>query len=230
MEKFSHQPYSSEDRLSVDNSALVMIDHQTGLLSACFDIPVEKLQKNILGLAQIGKMFKLPVVLTQGGYGGKNSGGPLMRGLVETFPDVPVIDRHFPNAYDDPNFRDAIKKTGKKKLIMAGCTFDYCLALPALHLAADGYEVYAVVDASGNWDMLTTQATMMRLNAAGVVLTNWVSVWGELHRDHNAENDAEVMGMMAEHLPALDFVTNNWMYSIGQYPDLELIRDEEPKN
>ena len=58
------EPYSSEDRLSKDNAALVMIDHQTGLLSACTDIPVERLRHNIIGLAQIGKLFELPIVLT----------------------------------------------------------------------------------------------------------------------------------------------------------------------
>ena len=72
------RPYTPDERLSADNAALVLIDHQTGLLSACKDIPVERLRHNILGLAKIGKLFGLPVVLTQGGYGGMNAGGPLM--------------------------------------------------------------------------------------------------------------------------------------------------------
>lgn len=220
--------YRSEDRLSPDNAALVMIDHQTGLLAACTDIPVDKLTHNIVALAEIGKIFNLPVVLTQGGYGGENAGGPLMHQLVEMFPDVPIISRHHPNAYDDPNFRQRIEQTGRKKLIMAGCTFDYCLALPAMNLVADGYDVYAVVDASGNWDMLTTQATMLRLVQAGVRLINWVCVWGELHRDHNNPEDRAVMQVMAEHMPGVGFITNNWMYDHQMYPDMSarLIRTE----
>lgn len=217
--------YRAEDRLSRDNAALVMIDHQTGLLSACADIPPPKLKHNILALAKLGKIFDLPVVLTQGGRGGKNAGGPLLRELVKMFPDVPVISRHYPNAYDDSNFREQIEQTGRKKLIMAGCTFDYCLALPAMHLAADGYDVYAVVDASGNWDMLSTQATMLRLNQAGVIVCNWVAVWGELHRDHDSPEDEEVMQVIAQHIPALDFVTNNWMYANSMYPDMNLIEE-----
>ena len=220
--------YPASERLSKDNAALIMIDHQTGLLSACRDFSPERLQANILGLASLGKMFGLPVVLTQGGYGGRSSGGPLLRGLVEMYPDTPVIDRHFPNAYDDPNFIGAVERTGRKKLVMAGCSFDYCLALPAMHLQADGYEVYAVVDASGNWDALTTQATMLRLQQAGVTVCNWVTVWGEIYRDHNSPEDPQVMGQLAQRYPALDWVTNNWMYAAGQYPDVELVRDEEP--
>jgi len=203
-----------------------MIDHQTGLLSSCRDIAPETLTNNIMALAQVGLFFKLPVVLTQGGRGGMNAGGPLLRELVEAFPDTPVIDRHFPNAYDDPNFRQAIQDTGRKKLIMAGCTFDYCLALPAMHLAADGYDVYAVVDASGNWDALTTQATMIRLAQAGVIVCNWVSVWGELHRDHDAPNDPEIMAVMAKAYPAMGWVANNWMYAQGKYPEQKLVRDK----
>ena len=215
--------YRSEDRLSKDNAALIMIDHQTGLLSACRDIPTPTLTHNIIALAKLGKIFNLPVVLTQGGHGGENAGGPLMRELVEMFADVPVIDRHHPNAYDDSRFREAIEATRRKKLIMAGCTFDYCLALPAMNLAADGYEVYAVVDASGNWDSLTTQATMLRLVQNGVTVINWVAVWGELHRDHNNPEDKEVMEVMANHIPALGMVTNNFMYAQGQYPDVKTI-------
>ena len=200
------KPYSSEDRLSKDNAALVMIDHQTGLLSACTDIPVERLRHNIIGLAQIGKLFELPIVLTQGRLWRIKCRGPLIAELTEIFPDTPIIDRHHPNAFDDPNFRSAIEATGRKKLILAGCTFDYCCALPALNLSAEGYDVYAVVDASGNWDTLTTQATMIRLAHHGVEVINWIAVWGELYRDHNSEMEQKVMGVMAHICQDLDLL------------------------
>lgn len=218
--------YSSDNRLSRDNAALVMIDHQTGLLSSCRDIAPETLTNNIIALASVAKFFDLPVVLTQGGRGGRSAGGPLLRELADMFPETPVIDRHFPNAWDDPNFRDKVAETGRRKLIMAGCTFDYCLALPAMHLAAEGYDVYAVVDASGNWDMLSTQATMIRLAANGVTVCNWVAVWGELHRDHDDPRDPEIMQVMAKAYPALGWVTNNWMFAQGQYPLQPLLHDK----
>lgn len=212
--------YRDDDRLTPENAALVMIDHQTGLLSACRDIPTEQLFSNIIALAKIGKAFGLPVVLTQGGHGGENAGGPLMRELIELFPDVPVIDRHHVNSYDDPKFRQAIKETGRKKLIMAGCTTDVCLAFPAMSAVADGYDVYAVIDASGNWDLLTTHAAMSRMSQAGVIVTNWVAIWGELLRDHEHPKDKELMQTVGEAIPALGMVTNNWMYAKGMYPQL----------
>lgn len=213
--------YKDSERLTPENAALVMIDHQTGLLSACRDIPTEQLHNNIVALAKIGKAFALPVVLTQGGHGGENSGGPLMRELVELFPDVSIVDRHHVNAYDDPKFRQAIKETNRKKLIMAGCTTDVCLAFPAMSAVADGYDVYAVIDASGNWDMLTTMCAVMRMQHAGVIPTNWVGIWGELLRDHENPLDQELMQYVGEAIPALGMVTNNWMYAKGMYPKVQ---------
>ncbi|WP_019506187.1 isochorismatase family protein [Pleurocapsa sp. PCC 7319] len=213
--------YHDEDRLTKDNATLILIDHQTGLLSACRDIATEKLRSNILALAKIGKVFDLPVILTQGGYGGENAGGPLIGELVEMFPNVPIIDRHHVNAYDDPNFREQIKQYGRKKLIMAGCTTDVCLAFPAMSAVADGYDVYAVIDASGNWDLLTTQAAMMRMSQAGVIVTNWAGIWGELLRDHHNPEDQPSMQVVGEHIPALGFITNNLMYAKGMYPNIE---------
>ena len=113
--------YTPAERLSADNAAHVLIDHQAGLLSARTDIPAQRLRHNILGLAKIGTLFGLPIVLTQGGYGGRTAGGPLLAEIIETFPDVPLVDCHFPRASDDMNFRSEIERAGRRKLIPAGC-------------------------------------------------------------------------------------------------------------
>lgn len=215
-------PYRDEDRLTPQNAALVMIDHQTGLLSACRDIPAEQLRANILALARIGKIFNLPVVLTQGGHGGKSVSGPLMHELVELFPEVQIVDRHHVNAYDDPTFRAALVQTGRRKLIMAGCTTDVCLTFPAISAAADGYDVYGVIDASGNWDLLTTQAAMIRMSQAGVIPTNWVAIWAELLRDHDAPQDAQVMEVLGDAIPAIGLIANTFMYAQGQFPPIQV--------
>lgn len=223
------RPYRQEDRLTKDNSVLVLIDPPDGLLSACRDLPTEQLRANIVALAKIGKVFGLPVVLTQGGYGGENGGGPLMRELLEIYPDEPAISRHQVSAYDDPNFRAALEATGRKKLIMAGCTTDVCLAFPAMAAAADGYDVYAVIDASGNWDHLTTFGAMMRMTQGGCVMANWVGIWGELLRSHKVAEDGPSMQVVAEGTPAMGFVANNWMFSKGMYPAYDEQRTEGPQ-
>lgn len=94
--------------------------------------------------------------------------------------------------------------------------------------AADGYDVYAVIDASGNWDMLTTQAAILRMNANGVTCVNWVAIWAELLRDHKNPLDHQLMQFVGEAIAPLGMVTNNWMYGKGMYPKRELIRDQQP--
>jgi nicotinamidase-related amidase len=121
------------------------------------------------------------VDLTTSGGDGQN--GPFMGELRAMFPKNEVVDRTLINAWDDPSFVNAVKKTGRKKLLMAGITTDVYLTFPALQAVAEGFDVYAILDASGTWNSLIEQAAMMRMAQAGVKLTTWVAVSAELQRD-----------------------------------------------
>ena len=93
------------------------------------DYSPAEFRNNVIGLAKLGKVFKLPTVLTTSLGQGPN--GPFIPEVVSMFPDVPVIDRPgIISAWDDPKFVAAIEKTGRKNLIMAGVTIDVCLASP----------------------------------------------------------------------------------------------------
>src|SRR5436190_3800518 len=134
--------------LSPENAALLMIDHQVGSMNfGISDISALELKNQTLLLAEAARAFDMPVILTASNPNGPN--GPIFPELVATLPGVPVIDRLLINAWSDPRFLAAVVKTGKKKLIMAGVSSDICLAFPAIGAARDGYDVYAVMDASG---------------------------------------------------------------------------------
>jgi len=100
------------------------------------------------------RAFGLPVILTASNPNGPN--GPIFPELIAALPEVPVIERLIINSWKDPRFVDAVKKTGRKKLIMAGVSTDVCLTLPAVSAVRDGYDVYAVVDASGTFSCRPT--------------------------------------------------------------------------
>lgn len=187
------------NRLSKDEAALLMIDHQAGLISLVQDFSPDDFKNNVLALANVGKFFNLPTVLTTSFDEGPN--GPLVPELKETFPDAPLIRRPGQiNAWDNEEFIDAVKATGRKQLIMAGVVTDVCLVFPALSAVEAGYEVFAVTDASGTFNKTVQQTSWTRMSAAGVQLINWFAVTCELHRDWR--NDMEGLGnLLSNHVP-----------------------------
>jgi nicotinamidase-related amidase len=186
-------------RLSKDNAALLMVDHQAGLISLVQDFAPSEFKNNVLALAACGKYFKLPTILTTSFEDGPN--GPIVPELKETFPDAPYVARPGNiNAWDNEDFVNAVKNTGRKQLIIAGVVTEICVAFPALSAIEAGYEVFVVTDASGTFNEVTRHAAWFRMQTAGVQLTNWFSVASELHRDWR--NDVEGLGaLLSNHLP-----------------------------
>ena len=141
----------SGGRLSVDDAAVLLIDHQAGLLSLVQDYSPDEFRNNVLALADTAKHFKLPTILTTSFENGPN--GVLMPELKAAFPDAPFIPRPGQiNAWDNEDFVAAVKATGRKQLIMAGVVTDVCVAFPALCALEEGYQVFVVVDASGTFN------------------------------------------------------------------------------
>jgi len=187
-------------RLSKEDSTVLLVDHQSGLISLVQDFTPDEFKNNVLALADLAKFFKLPTILTTSFEKGPN--GPLVPELKEMFPDAPYIARPGQiNAWDNDDFVSAIKKTGKKQLILAGVVTDVCVAFPALSAIEAGYDVYVVTDASGTFNPTVREAAWNRMSQSGVQLMNWFSVACELHRDWR--NDIEGLGkLLSNHLPA----------------------------
>src|SRR5919205_2426152 len=157
----------TKSRFSANDAALVMIDHQSGIMQLVHDYSPAEFRNNVIGLAKLGKVYKLPTVLSTSLGQGPN--GPFIPEVVNMFPDVSVIDRPgIISAWDDPNFVAAIEKTGRKNLIMAGVTIDVCLAFAAMQAVDAGYSVYGVVDASGALEVSIRENAVTRMKDHGV--------------------------------------------------------------
>lgn len=187
-------------RLSVENAAVLLIDHQAGLLSLVRDYTPDEFRNNVLALADIAKLYKLPTVLTTSFETGPN--GPIMPELKEMFPNAPYIPRPGQiNAWDNEDFVKAVQQAGRKQLLVAGVVTDVCVAFPALSALRDGYQVFVVTDASGTFNKSVRDAALIRMTQAGAIMTNWFAVACELQRDWR--NDAEGLAtLFANHLPA----------------------------
>jgi nicotinamidase-related amidase len=190
------KPYVKLDK---NNAAVLLVDHQAGLLSLVRDIDPDKFKNNVLALADLAKYFKLPTILTTSYENGPN--GPLMPELKALFPDAPYIARPGQiNAWDNDDFVKAIKATGKKQLIIAGVVTEVCVAFPALSALAEDFDVFVVTDASGTFNAISRDSAWQRMTLAGAQLLNWFAVACELHRDWR--NDVEGLGtLFANHIP-----------------------------
>lgn len=188
------------NKLSKDNAAVLLVDHQAGLLSLVRDFTPDEFKNNVLALADLAKFFELPTILTTSFEQGPN--GPLVPELKAMFPDAPYIARPGQiNAWDNADLVAAVKKTGRKQLIIAGVVTDVCVAFPALSAMEEGFEVFVVTDASGTFNTTVRDAAWSRMTQNGAQLMNWFSVACELHRDWR--NDIEGLGkLLSNHLPA----------------------------
>lgn len=186
-------------RLDKNNAAVLLVDHQSGLLSLVRDIDPDKFKNNVLALAALAKYFELPTILTTSFEQGPN--GPLVPELKEMFPNAPYIARPGQiNAWDNEDFVKAVKATGKKQLIIAGVVTEVCVAFPALSALEQGYEVFIVTDASGTFNAMTRDAAWNRMSTAGAQLMTWFGTACELHRDWR--NDIEGLGtLFSNHIP-----------------------------
>ncbi|KAJ5537515.1 hypothetical protein N7494_006994 [Penicillium frequentans] len=175
-------PVQAWNRLDKDNAALLVIDHQVGLASLVRDFGTNDFRNNMLGHAAIGNVFNLPTVLTTSSDVGPN--GLMLKEIVEMHPNATFVHRQGEvNAWDNADFRAAVRATGKKQLIIGGIVTEVCTAFLALSLIDEGYEVFANTDASGTFNERLADEANRRMEKAGVTLMGLFGIVCDLMRD-----------------------------------------------
>src|SRR5437899_10045059 len=157
------------ERLTPETAVLLLIDHQAGLVSGIRDLAPDEVRHNAVAFARAARVLGVPVVLTSTA---PMMWGPTLPELREALPGVENIERSVVNAWDEPRVRDAVTRTGRRKLLIGGITTHVCLAFPAMSAAADGYDVYALLDASGTWSDLLRVTAIDQMRQAGVTITS----------------------------------------------------------
>lgn len=204
----------SYDRLTPENAALLLVDHQTGLSNGVQDQSVPEYLTAVAGLVKFAKAFKLPTVITTSASDGPN--GPVLPVITQTLPDAPVIHRPGEiNAWDNAEFVAAVEKTGRKKLLVAGVSTEVCVAFVALSAIKAGYDVYAVIDASGTWNKLVQEVAIARMVQAGVKPITWVAVGAEIQADWRKPTGQQLGQIMGEHLPFYGNLISSFLAAKG---------------
>ena len=166
--------------LTPENCVVLLIDHQPSQLANVNSHDPTMVINNVTALAKVAKAFDVPTILTTIGAA---RGGEIFKQVQAVFPDQKPIDRSSINSWEDQRVVEAVKKTGRKKLVIAALWSEMCLAQPAIHAMGDGYEVFAVTDASGGVSPEAHDMAIRRLVAAGAQPITWLGMAGELQRD-----------------------------------------------
>ena len=181
------------ERLTPENAALLLIDHQVGLFTGVRDIPVGELKHNVVALAKAGKVLGVPIIVTATS---PEMWGPIIPELTEALPGISIINRTTVNAFDEPRFAKAVEATGRKKLIIAGVSTEVCLALPAIHATGMGYDAYGVIDASGTFSETKRITGLMRMVQAGVIVVDYSTVAVEMLKDNASPKAGPLYGAL----------------------------------
>ncbi len=187
------------------DTAMLLIDHQSGLFQTVKDMPMTVLRANAATLAKVAHLAGIPVITTASVPQGPN--GPLIPEIHQYAPHARYVARRGEiNAWDNPDFVAAVKETGRGTLIVAGTITSVCMAFPSIAAVHDGYRVFAVIDASGTYSKMAQEITLARVVQAGVVPIDTAAVCSEIQRTWNrpdAAQWAEVYGAVFPHYQLL---------------------------
>lgn len=193
---------------SRETSALILIDHQLGTMQLIKTLDVEQVKRNTIALAKAALILGLPVVITSSQE--DHLQGPLMPELGQILPQAfaeRVQRAGIVNAWNDPAFKSAVVKTGRRDLIMGGVTTDVCLVYPTISAVEEGYRVQAVMDVSGSPFELSEFTSRTRMADNGVVLTATNTVIAELAQDWSTPYGEQLIRLLfTDVLPAVEAV------------------------
>ncbi|MGL4290885.1 MAG: hydrolase [Phreatobacter sp.] len=204
--------------LTIKNTTLCLIDHQPWVAFPITSITPEHLTNNVLALAKTAKAMGVPTVLTT--INGKSGPlkDPLFQGLTALWPDVEPIDRSNTNAWSDLAFVEAVRATGRKKLVLAGLWTEVCLAQTAISAMKDGYEVYFVSDASGGLSPEAHERACHRMIQAGAVPMTWFAVAAEWTPDNTAPEYQAMYPITLQHGGGVAWAVEYILANLPQQP------------
>lgn len=188
---------TTNKKFTVVNTALILIDHQVGTMQLIKNIPLERVIRHTLVLARMASALHIPVVLTSSQE--DHFQGALLPEFQNILPDAferRIKRQGIVNAWEQADFADAIRSTGRTHLIMAGATTDVCLVYPTISAVQEGFHVQAVMDASGSPFDQSEELAQRRMADAGVVLTTTNTLLAELAHDWSSEAGASIMEML----------------------------------
>ena len=217
-----------------NDAVMLLIDHQSGLFQLVRDIELPTLRHHVCALAKVSRLAKIPTFTTASVPDGPN--GPLIPEIHEYNPEAVYIPRTGQiNAWDNPKWVEAIEKTKRKTLLIAGTLTSVCMAFPTLSALVAGYKVFCIIDASGNWSQMATDITTARIAQAGAVPIDTYAVLAEVMSTWNRADAMEFAQIMVDHIvPPYRCLIESYdkaqnVQKVGRETNLEKLTAATPK-
>ena len=190
----------SDPLLTPENCTVVLIDYQPEQVATVRSSPIEEVMLNVRAVCKLARAYELPVVLTTVGVDMRVNTGTIDE-LKAELPDVREIDRTGVNSWEDEDFRNAVKATGRNKIVICGLWTEVCCAFPTLDMLRDGYEVYPVVDAIGGISKTSHDTALTRMVQAGAQPVTAISFGSELMRNWARPSSDEFRKVLRWYFP-----------------------------
>jgi nicotinamidase-related amidase len=205
-----HQAYfRPAAALDPADTVFLLLDHQSGLFQTVHDVPIQDLRNNVVLMAKLATLMKVPVITTASEPNGTN--GPIMPEIAQFAPQAKYVPRKGEvNAWDNEDFVNAVRATGKKTLVMAGVWTSVCVMFPALDAKLAGFKVYAVMDASGDPSLMASQTTLARFVQGGVIPTTTNALLSEMHRTWNRPEAPQIAELYSQVSPNYQAVAESY--------------------
>ncbi|KAL9018138.1 MAG: hypothetical protein Q9185_004545 [Variospora sp. 1 TL-2023] len=193
-------------RLNKDDAMVIVADLQEGLYQIVRDFDPVTYRNNMIAHSAIASLFSIPIVLTTSAETGPN--GLLPKEISSMYPDAPLIRRNGEvDAWDNADFRAAVRAQNKSQIILAGITTDVCTEFLALSLRAEGYTVFANTEASGTFTEKLAVDANGRMKDGGVILQGTFAIVMDLMRDwRNTPGSLQLLPWLDTYLPAYGYV------------------------
>jgi len=143
-----------------------------------------------VGLAKAAQVLGLPVIAVTTAR--DSMWGPTIPELRAALGNADILDRSTVNAWDEPNFVEKVKATGRDHLIIAGLSFEVCASLPAISAREEGYQPIVALDACGTFSSYKHEAGLARLTALGIEVSDYATLMVELMGDNLDPKAGEV--------------------------------------
>ncbi|MBS0483046.1 MAG: hydrolase [Proteobacteria bacterium] len=191
---------AADPLLSPENCAVVLIDYQPEQVRTVRSSPIEDVMLNVRAVVKLARAYSVPTVLSTVGVGlGVNTG--TIAELRDELPDAPEIDRTGVNSWEDADFRDAVKATGRRKIVICGLWTEVCCAFPTLDMLRDGFEVFPVIDAIGGISKTSHDSAITRMVRAGAQPVTAISFGSELMRNWARPSSDEFRKVLRWYFP-----------------------------